>query len=208
MQREPLRELAQLVRYAEPGGTNIGSFVAEHASELAHLLQSDERELRAAVREPDGVLVDRLRARLELALDRERQHRAEQDVDRAHGAARELGRTARWFERGVVLDVDVLLGDLLADPRCRTVAFKLPTVTVCITTGVLRRARPLKRVYIDLACCVDETGLHLRWKGGRGALNFYPTKTVSDALVVQLPPPVRRQPELIGDVLAGIGFGG
>jgi hypothetical protein len=211
VQRDLVRELAQLVRHAEPDGGNIGPFVAEHARELAHLLRSDERELQAAAHERDDALVDCLRVRLELALELEREERVKHCIERAHHAARELARTARWFELGIVLDVDVVLGDLLADPKTRFISFALPDRNVVVPTALVRRARPLRRVYLDLACFVDERGIRLRWKGGRGQLNVYAAEpsaqTEHNVLDVALPPRVERRPALLGDVLAGIGFG-
>ncbi len=208
MQRDVLRELAQLVRFYEADGHNIGPFVAEHACELAHLLSSHESELRDAIRENDGALVDRLGARLAIAHETERQQRHERDVERAHRAARELGRTARWFERGVVLDVDLVLGDLLADNRCKFVRLHMLSFIVRIPTEHLRRAR-LLRTYIDLVCYLDARGIHLRWKAGRGQLNLHSVKADAhtvDALVIDLPPR-ERGPALVADVLATMGFG-
>jgi hypothetical protein len=31
----------------------------------------------------------------------------------------------------------------------------------------------MRRVHIDLASFVDDKGLHLRWRGGRGGYNWY-----------------------------------
>jgi hypothetical protein len=209
VQRDLLRELAQLVRYVEPDGTNIGPFVTVHAGELAHLLQSDDRELRAAEYERDGALVDRLRARLEVATEREHQLRNEQEAERSRQAARELAQRARWFELGVVLDVDVVLGDLLADSQVRLISFVLDDATVTLRTAILRRARLLLREYMDLACFVDERGVHFRWKAGRGQLNFYRVERASDdaVLAVHLPKRAARGPVPIGDVLADVGVG-
>jgi hypothetical protein len=214
MQREGLlRELCQLVRYAEPDGHNAGFFVAEHAPALAQLLQSDEGELDGLVGVRDGEVVDRLRARIDLALDDERDVRHQQAVERAYRAARAIERTARTFERGVVLDVDLVLGDLLVMPKCRSIAFQLGDVVRLVPTELLRRARLLRRTWLDVACFMDDRGISFRWKGGRGALNFYGKepdgRTAHDALVVELPAfqPEERRPVLIGDVLAEMGFG-
>ena len=209
MQRDPLRELAQLVRHAEPDGRNLGFFIAEHATELAHLLQSDESELLAAAHERDGALVDRLRVRLDLALQAERELRSTRALELEAQAAWDLERTARWFELGVALDVDVLLGGLLANPARRTVTFELPQSAVQIPTAVLRRARLLRKTYLDLAAFVDEHGVHFRWKAGKGQINLRGRdERNADALVIPLRPPRQeRKPLLLGDVLAEMGFG-
>lgn len=203
-----LRELAQLVRYAEPDGNNIASFVAEHAEELAQLLHSDPDELRSVANESDGVVLDRLRSRMELAFEAQRQSRCEHDIERAQRAARAVSRTARWFELGVMLDVDLVLGDLLAMPKCRYVGFRMEETTVVIPTERLRRARML-RIQLDLGCFVDADGVHVRWKNDRGRLNLKGRDGVSEyeVLFVDLPARQPRRPKLIADVLAEIGYG-
>lgn len=195
MQRDFLRELAQLVRFAERDGTNIGQFVTEHAGELARILPCAHSELVAAARERDAELVDRLRARLEHALLRDQQERHTRAVARAHRAAAELARTARWFERGVVLDVDVLLGAVANGAVAKHVAFALPSATLVYEAALLRRARILQRTFLDIAVFVDEEALHFRWKAGRGAINIKPqvvsAAQMRAALVVAIPPPMR-----------------
>ena len=208
--RDVLRELAQLLRYAEPDGQNIGIFVAEHTSELVQLLRADERELRDATRERDGDLIDRLRERLELTLEHERDRRRANDIERTQRAARELARTARWFELGVVLDADLVFGDLVVDQRTRFVSFTLDDTTVEVPTTLLRAARFLRHTYIDLACFVDERGVHARWHAGIGQLNVYAVepnvRSDRDAVVVLLPPRAEVQ-HAVGHAIADVGCG-
>jgi hypothetical protein len=195
MPRDVLRELAQLVRFVEPHGTNIGQFVAEHAGALARLLPCAESELVAATHERDAELADRLRARLERALVKAQQERHSRDVERAHRAAAELARTARWFERGVVLDVDVLLGAVANGAVAKHVALALPDATLVFEAALLRRARILLRTFLDVAVFVDAEALHFRWKAGRGVINtksqVVSAAQMRAALVVVIPPPMR-----------------
>jgi hypothetical protein len=116
--------------------------------------------------------------------------------------------------------VDVLLGDLLADVTPKYVAFD---ATGVFDVAVLRvRLADARRVLVgasfsDLCVNVDEAGLHLRWKGGRGGLDLrgtYVTPIERDRvlrIVLDRPrhaPPVavRRGSARLGEVLADLGF--
>lgn len=197
MPRDLLRELARLARVSEPDGTTIGAFVAGHAAELAPLLHTHEEALTTAGGDRDEVVLRTLRGPLQHAVVEVRDQRREIAAATARNAAVQLGRTARWHERGVVIDEGLALGPLLADLRTKHVAFMLPFITVIIEVQVLRRARLLQRTHIDLACFIDGDGLHFRWKAGRGQLNLTSRKLVPDAiraaLEVPIPPPAQHQ---------------
>ena len=191
MRRELLRELARLVRHAEGDGKNIGAYVVEHACELAHVLRASTRELVEVSIERDGAVAARLRPRLELALEREHRLQRARQVERARLAAVSVALTARSFELGIVLDVDIVLGDLLADRATKYVTFAAIDARVVVPVAMMRRARYLRRLYVDLACFVSERGLALRWKAGRGRLNFYaveqPAGHEHETILVHLP---------------------
>lgn len=191
MRRELLRELARLVRCAEPDGANVGSFVAQHACELARVLHVDTPELVEVCAERDGRVVDRLRPRLELALEREHRLQRARQVERARLAAVSVALTSRSFELGIVLDVDIVLGDLLADRATKYVTFAAIDARVVVPVAMMRRARYLRHLYVDLACFVSERGLALRWKAGRGRLNLYAVEQSArhehETILVHLP---------------------
>jgi len=212
VQRDVLRELAVLARAPEADSYNVGTFVAEHAVELAPLLGTTETDLEAAAAHADVVVVHRLGSRIGRAVEGQRQQRLDEGARRAERAALIVGRTARWFELGAVLDIELVLGDLLADSKRKHVAFSLPAAdTVVVEARLLRRARVLRRIFIDATCFVARDGFHFRWRGGRGALRFSPLHVSAtdrqNALLVTIPPRMReRQPELLGLVLEHLGL--
>jgi ElaB/YqjD/DUF883 family membrane-anchored ribosome-binding protein len=202
-----LRELVRMARLSEPDDTNVGTFVAEHAAELAPLLHTHEAALTKAAGHADEIVLRALRRRIDNALVEERERRRDAGAAAAREAAVQVARTARWLELGVVVDVDVVLGKLLADPGSRHVAFALPDAIVAVEAPLLRRCRLLSRTYIDLAGFVDQDGIHFRWKGGKGALNLrsliLSASQLERALIVPIPPPMRpAMPALVG-VIAG-----
>ena len=199
MPRDLLRELGRLARVSEPDGTTVGAYVNEHAAELAPLLHTHAEALTRASGHADEIVLRTLRPRFDRAVVEERDHRRETAAAVSRNAALQLGQTARWHERGVVLDAALVLvlGPLLADARTKHIAFMLPFITVIIEVEVLRRARLLQRTYIDLACFIDGDGLHFRWKAGRGQLNLMSRNVMPAvtraALEVPIPPPVQHQ---------------
>ena len=129
-------------------------------------------------------------------------------------AAAVLGRTVRWTEQGAVLDTDLLLGDVLVDREKKYVTFKGEDFTVAVERDTLARAAMVRRIYLDVAACVDADGLHVRWRGGRGGYNWKP-RFVAPAdrervLTVALPPLVRaavpRPGAWLGDLLVELGY--
>jgi hypothetical protein len=212
-QRELLRELAQLLRAPEPGSTNLGSHLAEHADVLAPLLRTTPRDLRAGANDVDEVVAPKVQGRLESA---ERELRDECDRRRAEvsiRAAHTLGATTRWMEGRAVLEVDLLLGDLLADKRVKFVVFEEEDqVSITVARWMLADVRPLRRIHLDLVAWVDGEGVHFRWRGGRGALNWRPQVVPAGAetsvLAVLLRARRIRQTHgaWLGDVLQELGF--
>jgi hypothetical protein len=213
-QREPLRELRQLLRAPEPGSTNLGSHVAQHADVLAPLLRSTPTELRAGAQDVDEVIGPRLRHRLECV---ERDLRVDHDRRQAETslrAAHALGATARWMDERAVLDTDVLLTDVIADRRVKFVSFVAEgdDIAVTIARWMIAEVRPLRRVFIDLVSWVDAEGFHFRWRGGRGALNWRSQAVPASAAATVLTVPLRARRvhqvrgAWLGDVLQELGF--
>lgn len=199
MRPDLLRELGVLVRDGE--FLSVENLVAEHAAELAPLLGTTAAELHALAAHGDDA--PRLLGRL---LDRARgvraQRRRQDAAAIAEKTAADIGASARFFELGVVVDIDLVLGKLLADPSRKHIAFVLLDDVVVIEATLLRRARILRQTFMDAVCFIDEKGVHFRWKGGRGKLNLH-TQVVGatelqNALVVLIPPPMRPEmPALI-----------
>jgi hypothetical protein len=171
--RDPLRELALLVRAPEPGSTNLGAFLADNASGLAQVLGVPAGNLQETSTLDDEELAPRVRR----LLGRHRDALLQQDLDRRRQrsleAAERLGGAARWTDLGAELDVDLLLGELLADRTRKWVSFTTDEGSATlIPRHLLAATVPLRRLHIDLAAVVDPDGLHFRWRGGRGGYNW------------------------------------
>jgi hypothetical protein len=215
--RDPMRELSLLVRAPEPGSTNLGEFLADNASGLAQDLGVSAGKLEAERIVDDEELAPRIRHLLE----RTRNHYIEEDLgrrrERSLAAVQRLGATARWTEVGAELDVDVLLGEVLADRTKRWVGFVEPGgFTTVISRRLIAAAAPLRRLHIDLAASVNSVEFAFRWRGGRGGYNWFP-RTVDPqfadrGLIVPLAPrqvPVpqrRRGGAWLGQILKEMGY--
>jgi len=111
-------------------------------------------------------------------LKQARRRRGRDDLDRRRErsivAAIRLGEGARWTELGAELDVDLLLGEVLADRTRRWVSFEGEGLSVAIPRHLIPATASVARQHLDLAAYVDEHGLHFRWRGGRGRYNWRP----------------------------------
>jgi hypothetical protein len=173
--RDPVRELAFLARAPpEPGSCNLGGFLADNAAELAQVLGVPPTELEAERVVDDEELAPRIRQLLERA----RNHHIEEDLERRRqrslAAAQKLGASVRWTAVGAELDVDVLLGELLAGRSMKWFAFDSQVdLKVVIPRHLVAAVRPLRRNHMDLAAFVSGRGLSFRWRAGRGGLNLW-----------------------------------
>lgn len=195
-----------LLRAPEPGERNIGVFVTEHADALAESLGTAAAKLVKLGTLPDELIAPGLHARLEELRRGERVR----EVRRAAVAAEQLARTTRWLDDRAVLDVDLLLGELLADRSKKYLRFVADTFDVAVHRITIAQCKPLRRTFMDVASFVDEKRLGLRWRGGRGSLNFYPQEIDAPerALVVALPArrPARHAWQAIGEALRRDGY--
>ena len=217
--RDPVRELELLVRAAEPGTTNLGEFVADHASELAQVLGMDARWLEAARATDDEQVVARIRQALVRARDQHVQSDLERRRQRSLEAAERLGATATWTpDLGAELDVDLLLGELLADRTKKWVAFTTDQAEATIVpTRLIAATAPLRRMHLDLASYVNATALAFRWRSGRGGYTWrshevHPsladtvlTVPLAPRLIVRVPER-RRGGAWLGHILQELGY--
>jgi nitroreductase len=168
VRHDPVRELALLARVPEPGSHNLGEFLANHADELAQALDADPHRLALARALDDEELLPRI---VQL-LERARGRRALEDLDRRRersiAAAIRLGQTARWTDLGAELDVDLLLGDVLADRTRKWVSFEAEGMSVTIPRHLIAATVFVARQHLDLAAVVNGQGLHFCWRGGKG----------------------------------------
>lgn len=201
------RELLRLYSLASRGEYNLTQFLVDRPELVAHL----------------GLLLDLERDDAEVALQlapavgrykRRAAHlKAGEHTERAAAAVRQLVATSQRRADQLEIDAELLLGDLLADSSKKYISFEFTGARVPVLRGALARARAPLRNFIDLGAYIDESGVHLRWRGGRGGLNFRPhvEERGADVLRVDLRPvpPVRRllpRPVLLADVLADLGL--
>lgn len=211
-----LKELALLVRFPEPDSTNLGEYLVANAEALAPFLKAMPANFRSAGALRDEDVAPKLRHRLEGMGRRAEDERRARFAERAARAGAMLGATARWTERGAVLDIDLLLRDALADRTKKYVAFKgAPNIDVAVRRNVLAQVAFLRRLHIDLVAFVNADVLAFRWKGGRGGYNWKPQVVhPADAdrvLAVHLPPARAAAARSdrgawLGDVLRELGF--
>ncbi|WP_437905295.1 hypothetical protein WME95_44560 [Sorangium sp. So ce327] len=196
--RSGLAGLDRVLRALEPGSHNIGDYVAEHDEELAVLLDVGASELRALAGQPDEEAATRVRVLL--------QHRAEARTlrhqaacrDAVLAAAQRLAMTAVWRETTALLESNVLLGDLLADVTIQHISLVSRVFAVHLPRKKLVEvAEVLPRQFADLVSWVDRTGLHFRWRQGRGGLSLYsqvvPASESAHVLNVSIPAPAIRK---------------
>jgi hypothetical protein len=170
-----VKELALLLRSPEPDSTNLGEYLAANAEALAPFLHATPANLRSTAALRDEDVAPGLRQRLAGISRSVEEERRARSRERAARAAVTLGRSARWTERGAVLDVELLLRDLLADRTRKYITFtRVGGAAVTVRRDTLARVASLRRLHIDLVAFVDADGLHFRWKGGRGGYNWKP----------------------------------
>lgn len=202
------RELLTLYARAGHGEHNIGAFLRERPDLVARLglvdLDCDDADLALQL----APTIGRYKRRVAHEHAGERAARAER-------AARELAASARHRLERVELAPEILLCDLLADGTKKYVGFELTGVRVVVPRQLLLRARAALRAFPNVAACIDEQGLHLTWRDGRGGLNLRPQleERGSAILLVDLRARARRSwqaghpgPVLLAEVLANLGF--
>lgn len=203
------RELLTLYARAGRGEHNIGAFFRDHPELAAGLgvrdLERDDADLALRL----APTIGKYKRRLALEQAGER-------VARAERAARELASSARHRLDGVELEPAILLGELLADSSKKYIVFELTGRRVSLPRHLLLRTRVALRPFLDVTAHIEEQGLHLAWRHGRGGLNLRPQLEERGAavLVVDLRTPARRTspveragPVLLVEVLASLGFG-
>jgi hypothetical protein len=210
-----LRELDHHLRCVAPGTTNIGMHAAVRAEMLAPLLRLRADELRTLAHRSDEEIAPRLRELVKEAVLHLREGVRVHRRERAYQAASALGASARYSECGVVIDTDLLLGELLVDLSRKYIAFQGGGVHVVIERYVLAKAAWLRRLHLDVGARVHADGLQLRWRGGKGGLNLrsvpVPKSEAASVLVVSLAaahpsPSERPHGAWLGEIVRELGY--
>lgn len=171
-----LRDLERLVKVAgATSATSLGPFVREHTRELAQALALPETTLARADEMQDHELAPLISTALRHRQTHDRDQRLTELRDTAERAARALGSSAVWQDVGAVLPLRILFGDLLVDPTRKYVRFlHADELDVAVFRRTLADTARVMRRFPDATAFVDGRGLHVRWRGGRGQLNYVP----------------------------------
>jgi len=193
MRRQPdlVCLLERAVAVAEDDGSEIGNILAEHQALVTRLFGIDEAAVLGAASMSDGELAPLVSRQVARIKERSNAERSKAARQRATDAAAQLASVATVRGDTVTLDAGLLLGPVIADPMAKYIAFLLPgEATVTVQRVALVGAARVLGHRDDLASWVDTVGLHLRWRGGRGGLNWLPqvlpASERSRALVVDL----------------------
>lgn len=196
-----LRAFHVHARSVDPEGRTLGTFMRDHAQELADAFGTTPAIFAEAPDLPDAELAPQARAWLEQQrVERvERQRREQRET--ARQAARRLGEGITWCGDRAVLDVPVLLGPVLVDATLRFVAFIFPSgIEVLIErTKLIDLARAVTTLGV-VEGWVEVRGLFIAWMRGRGRILLYPqavTAMPTDRVlrVVLSPAPVTPAPK-------------
>jgi hypothetical protein len=189
-------ELGRLVRAFEPGGRTLGPHLAEVGEALAQRMGVDPAEFAALVDLPDEQVSRHLRRIFQDRTAARAEAHGEAMERIVLAAARRLAETTAWNNDAVRLDPSVLLGDLLLDTRRTYLVFHVAGrfQTSVPRSTLVSVAQALGPNRTDLTAWVDEAGLHFRWRGGRGGVDFLPqvipANETANLLRVNLPSPV------------------
>lgn len=213
---DPWRHLAALIRSEDPHA------LPEHLEQLAGSLGLAPGDLSQLLALDGAELASRLRVLIREHQAEGRARRARLLKTRAESAARRLADSAEPVDRRVQLTVSLLLGELLHHPTAKFIGFELPGVEpIYIAKSKLREvARTFRRV--EVTAYLDASGLHFRWRGGRGGLDLcsrivsasdrpHVLRVTWRSAVAPLPPRTRevaqpRRGAWLGEVLAELGF--
>jgi hypothetical protein len=183
--RSDLRRQLQRLLQLEDADEEVRAFVHEHVAELAPLLGGREDQLLEAAQQED--FARRLRRHLAGLREGEREQRDADAGIIANKVAAALGASARWREDEAHLGVRLLLDPGLTAAAVDLVIFNAGNFNVAVTKKMLVNIRRQLPQFPDLIAYVDLGGLHLRWRGGRGQLNFHPQPVPNMAPVLVVP---------------------
>jgi hypothetical protein len=180
---DPFRQLQRLLRL-EDVDDEVRAHVIANLAVLAPLLGARADQLEEAAQHED--FPRRLRRHLVGLRAREREQRDVDAVAISKKVAAALGVAMRWRGEVAHLDVSLLLDAGLTCTAVGYVRFVAEGYAVPITRGTLVDLRRHLPRFPDLGAYVDEQGLHLRWRGGRGQLNFRPQVIVGRVEVLDV----------------------
>lgn len=204
---DAVRELIRALKNSTAQDHVIGPFIVQHGSAVARELAVDREELTDL---DESIPADRGRliSLVERAHARRKWEREAARLQRLELAVVDLQSSARMSHGAVHLSVAALFR-LSAAARGRLLRLEFGAGHVHVQRALLQKARRALRFRGDVWLFLDERGLHLRWRGGRGGLDLRapaPGWREQPALAVRLDPPRALQPAQLGEVLRELGF--
>jgi hypothetical protein len=208
LRSDPYRQLQRLLRL-EDVDDEVRAHVIANRAVLAPVLGARADQLEEAAQHED--FPRRLRRHLVGLRRGERAARAVEGGITASNVAAAVGASVSWRVGEAHLDVQLLLDAGLTAAAADHVRFEGNELDVAIAKKTLVDLRRHLPRFPDLGAYVDAGGLHLRWRGGLGQLNFRPQKCLPTATVVLLRrvvvrPAAARSRSFIGSVFAALGF--
>jgi hypothetical protein len=189
-------EIKRVLHLAEPNTHGLSRYLAETWEHVAVLLGVEPEVIHELMGQPDREIAPKLAALVHRCEEAQAARRAEMVRPIAVSAAERLAHTAIWQDSRIYLDTRLLLGNLLVDTSYRYIALSVqgePEVRLP-RTFLAQIAEVLNRQYDDLGAWIDSSGLHIRWKEGRGGLNLIsqtiPVRDMGFGLHVHLLPHV------------------
>ncbi len=186
--REALRQLDLQLMLAEPTTTSIGPFLRDNIALMTTSLGMTEHEVVALSTMGDEPLVFFLGPALRLHWARSKDMAVARKTEQLRSASQLLTERVRWRGDRAQLDVSALFGPLLGS-TAKILLFTSPAWQVGIARHKLRElARGLGHRN-DLTAFVDDRGLHVHWRQGKGRLLLYPQRRPhleQDVLIVPL----------------------
>ena len=183
---DPFRRLQRLLRLDDVDD-EVREHVVANLAVLAPVLGARADQLEEAAQHED--FTRRLRHHLVGLRAREREQRDVDAIAISNEVAAALGAATIWRSEVAHLDVPLLLDAGLTCAAVGYVRFVAEGYAVPIMRGTLVELRRHLPRFEDLGAYVDDLGFHLRWRGGRGQLNFKPQVIVGriEVLDVLLP---------------------
>jgi len=202
---DAIRELRRALQSSNPDDHVIAPLVAQYGDVVARQLAVDREELAEF---DEASPFDR--GRLISLVERAHAHRKwERDRVRARKlelALIDLQSSARTSHGAVHLSVAALFRVNVNASRA-LLGFEFRGRVVHVRRTLLKKTRRALRYRGDVWAFLDEHGLHLRWRGGRGGLDLRaaaPGSRERPAYVVRLDPPLALPPAQLGDVLRSL----
>ena len=169
-----LRELQRYVsiQHRDERDDEVRAFMSENAELVAGLFGVPVTTITNAVATlpDDADLVRKTLNTIKSKIEKAREAKKDAKVSTAQASATALGSVAFWIDEAVHFDLQSLLASCLTNGKEWLVFQGADGFEVAICMEQLLKLARLDRE--DQTAFVDRQGMHVRWREGRGQLNF------------------------------------